>query len=108
MNVVAPQPRGKEIGLALSGGGVRAAVFHLGVLKRLADEGLLESVSAISTVSGGSLVMAAIVSRADAVVDVICEADLPFSPRLADGRRSIQLWCHWLGRFDAIEHSAFA
>ena len=65
MNIVAPQPRGKEIGLALSGGGVRAAVFHLGVLKRLADEGLLESVSAISTVSGGSLVMAAIVSRAD-------------------------------------------
>jgi NTE family protein len=65
MNIVAPPPRGKEIGLALSGGGVRAAVFHLGVLKRLADEELLESVSAISTVSGGSLVMAAIVSRAD-------------------------------------------
>ena len=64
MNIVAPPPQGKRIGLALSGGGVRAAVFHLGVLKRLADEGLLESVSAISTVSGGSLVMAAVVSRA--------------------------------------------
>ena len=31
-----------EIGLTLSGGGIRAAVFHLGVLHRLADEDLLE------------------------------------------------------------------
>jgi NTE family protein len=45
-----------QIGLALSGGGMRAAVFHLGVLRRLAAEGLLEEVSRISTVSGGSLV----------------------------------------------------
>jgi NTE family protein len=53
-----------RIGLALSGGGVRAAVFHLGVLRRLAADGLLESVSAISTVSGGSLVMASVMSHA--------------------------------------------
>ncbi len=44
-----------RIGLALSGGGARAAVFHLGVLGRLAEEGLLERVTFISTVSGGSL-----------------------------------------------------
>jgi NTE family protein len=60
----ASEPEGRRIGLTLSGGGARAAVFHLGVLKRLADQRLLESVSAVSTVSGGSLVMAAIVSRA--------------------------------------------
>ena len=54
---------GRKIGLALSGGGVRAAVFHLGVIKRLAEEGLLEEVSTVSTVSGGSLVMAAVISR---------------------------------------------
>ncbi len=53
-----------EIGLALSGGGIRAAVFHLGVLRRLADEGLLESVTEVSTVSGGSLAMAALMSKA--------------------------------------------
>src|SRR4051794_32444104 len=52
------------MGLALSGGGIRAAVFHLGVLRRLASERLLESVSTISTVSGGSLITAAIVSQA--------------------------------------------
>jgi predicted patatin/cPLA2 family phospholipase len=50
---------GRRIGLALSGGGVRAAVFHLGVLKRVAAENLLEEVSAVSTVSGGSLITAA-------------------------------------------------
>jgi NTE family protein len=54
----------RKIGFALSGGGARAAVFHLGVIKRLAEEGLLEEVSTISTVSGGSLVMAAIISHA--------------------------------------------
>jgi NTE family protein len=48
-----------KLGLALSGGGIRAAVFHLGVLRRLADEGLLENVEQLSTVSGGSLVIAA-------------------------------------------------
>jgi NTE family protein len=59
----APQAASHRIGLALSGGGIRAAVFHLGVLRRLAFERLLESVSVVSTVSGGSLVAAAIVSR---------------------------------------------
>ncbi len=52
-----------EIGLTLSGGGIRAAVFHLGVLRRLADEDLLESVSQLSTVSGGSLVTAAVIAK---------------------------------------------
>lgn len=47
----------KPIALALSGGGVRAMVFHLGVLRHLAERGLLESVERISTVSGGSLLV---------------------------------------------------
>jgi NTE family protein len=53
-----------KIGLALSGGGLRAAVFHFGVLRRLADEDLLESVSGLSTVSGGSLAAAVVMSKA--------------------------------------------
>lgn len=52
-----------DIGLALSGGGFRAAAFHAGVLRRLAKAGLLGSVKQISTVSGGSLVLSAIISR---------------------------------------------
>ncbi|WP_407525786.1 patatin-like phospholipase family protein [Methylobacterium oryzisoli] len=49
-----------RVGLSLSGGGIRAAVFHLGVLRRLARDNLLEQVSSLSTVSGGSLVTAAV------------------------------------------------
>jgi NTE family protein len=44
-----------KIGLALSGGGFRATVFHLGVLSRLAAEDQLNSISHLATVSGGSL-----------------------------------------------------
>lgn len=44
-----------RIALALSGGGFRATLFHLGVLARLAEEDLLEKVTYLSTVSGGSL-----------------------------------------------------
>ena len=46
-----------SIALVLSGGGIRAMVFHLGVLKLLAERGLLERVERISTVSGGSLLV---------------------------------------------------
>jgi len=53
------------IGLALSGGGYRALVFHLGVLARLASGNLLEEVSFISTVSGGSLAAALIYAAND-------------------------------------------
>lgn len=45
-----------RLGLALSGGGFRAAFFHLGVLTWLAHHRALRRVSVISTVSGGSIV----------------------------------------------------
>ncbi len=44
-----------KLGLALSGGGFRAAFFHVGVLARLAELDLLRRVEVISTVSGGSI-----------------------------------------------------
>ncbi len=47
--------RGK-VGLALSGGGFRASLYHIGVLARLAEIDALRSVEALSTVSGGSIV----------------------------------------------------
>lgn len=55
----------KPIALALSGGGIRAMVFHLGVLKHLAECDLLESVERISTVSGGSLVIGLLLQQND-------------------------------------------
>jgi len=48
--------REPKLGLALSGGGFRASLFHIGVLAYLADCDLLRKVEVISTVSGGSIV----------------------------------------------------
>lgn len=45
-----------RIGLALSGGGFRAVAFHLGVLRALHDRGVLDAVSVVSSVSGGSII----------------------------------------------------
>ncbi|MGH0031938.1 MAG: patatin-like phospholipase family protein [Myxococcota bacterium] len=45
----------KRLGLALSGGGFRAAAFHLGVFRALAARGWLWKVDLISCVSGGSI-----------------------------------------------------
>ena len=42
-------------GLCLSGGGYRAMVFHVGVLWRLNEAGLLSKLARVSSVSGGSL-----------------------------------------------------
>lgn len=47
----------RRIALALSGGGIRAMAFHLGVLKLLAERHLMEEVHRVSTVSGGSLLV---------------------------------------------------
>lgn len=55
-----------KIALSLSGGGYRAAAFHLGTLEMLNDLGLLKDVKVLSTVSGGSIVGAFyVVSLAD-------------------------------------------
>lgn len=48
--------RTDKIGLALSGGGFRASLFHIGVLARLAEMDLLKHVHVLSTVSGGSII----------------------------------------------------
>lgn len=53
-----------KTGIALSGGGVRATVFHLGVLARLAETEIWNSLEHISTVSGGSLCVALIFEKA--------------------------------------------
>ena len=50
-----PPPR---IGLALSGGGFRAALFHLGVIRRLEELGVMKHVQTISAVSGGAFIAA--------------------------------------------------
>ena len=48
-----PKVDNRLVGLALSGGGVKAATFALGVLQRLARLGILRFVDILSTASGG-------------------------------------------------------
>ncbi len=54
-----------RIGLALSGGGFRATVYHLGVLRFLRDANVLHRVSHITSVSGGSITAAHLVTNWD-------------------------------------------
>jgi len=49
-----------RIGLALSGGGIRASIFHLGVLQYLAEGSYFSNIASISSVSGASLAMGVI------------------------------------------------
>ena len=45
----------KKIGLALSGGGFRASLYHLGLVRFLRDAKILPNVTHITSVSGGSI-----------------------------------------------------
>ena len=48
-----------DLGLALSGGGSRAAAFHCGTISALSELHLIDKIDVVSTVSGGSLFGAA-------------------------------------------------
>ena len=50
-------------GLALSGGGFRATLFHLGALWRLNEMGMLTELDAVSSVSGGSILAGLLATR---------------------------------------------
>jgi len=68
-----------RIGLALSGGGYRAAVFHAGVLQALEDLGA--RISNLSTVSGGSIIGAYYAIGGDPAT---------FARAMADGRFDVK------------------
>lgn len=54
-----------KIGLALSGGGFRASLYHLGLVRFLRDAGILPQVTHITSVSGGSIIAAHLVLNWD-------------------------------------------
>jgi predicted acylesterase/phospholipase RssA len=60
MSMTQNQP---SIGLCLSGGGFRASFYALGVLRYMAEAGLLARLVAVSAVSGGSIASAAVADR---------------------------------------------
>ena len=61
--VEASPRRRKGVALCLSGGGYRAALFHLGALLRLHETGWLPQVRLFSSVSGGRMVSAWLATR---------------------------------------------
>lgn len=57
--LLGPSPKKpRNVGLALSGGGLRAIAFHLGCMRALHDLDLLDRIQVISSVSGGSIISA--------------------------------------------------
>jgi NTE family protein len=82
-----PHERGKRAGIALclSGGGYRAALFHLGALRRLNELGVLGHVTTICTVSGGSILASLLADRirpwpdpGDRIADFDARVSAPF------------------------------
>jgi NTE family protein len=53
------------IALCLSGGGFRAALFHLGAVRRLYEIGLLDRVRTIAATSGGTVLSAFLAARCE-------------------------------------------
>ena len=77
----------KRLGLALSGGGFRATLFHLGTVRFLRDAGILQNVSHITSVSGGSVLGAHMVLHWDRY----CGSDEEFEAAAGEVVRFIQM-----------------
>src|SRR5262249_61351374 len=57
-HVAPPKYERHGIALALSGGGYRATLFHLGAIRRLNELGVLPQITTFCSVSGGSILNA--------------------------------------------------
>lgn len=65
-----------KVGLALSGGGFRASLFHIGVLARLAECNVLRRVEVLSCVSGGSILGAFYYLKLRQLLQRMADADV--------------------------------
>lgn len=86
-----PDARRAGVGLALSGGGFRATLFHLGALRRLHEYGLLAALDTVVGVSGGAIALAALAAgwtAAAAGGDFDCEIAAPLAAFTARNIRS--------------------
>lgn len=58
-----PREQRRGVALCLSGGGYRASLFHLGAMTRLNELGILSKVDTFTSVSGGSIALAQLVTH---------------------------------------------
>src|SRR5262245_61611362 len=79
-----------KLGLALSGGGFRASLYHLGLVRFLRDAGILRHVSHITSVSGGSVLAAHLVLNWDRYNGSPTEFDAAASEILAFVRLDVR------------------
>ena len=96
---------GTRIGLCLSGGGFRAALYGLGVVRYLAEAGLLRRITAVSAVSGGSVAAAVLADRWPAVtaaghsLDVFQrEVEAPFHAAVTEHNMRNEAIIGWIAR----------
>lgn len=87
-----PDAQRRGTALCMSGGGFRAALFHLGACRRLNELGLLANVDTISSVSGGSVFAAhlakAFIDNRDALGDYEGTIAQPFRAFVKNNIRS--------------------
>lgn len=89
-----------RVGLALSGGGFRASLFHLGTIRRLEELNLMADIDAMSTVSGGSIIGAYYLLQMERKL-----RERPDAVRLQPGIR-VEIWQEIAREFvDKLEHN---
>lgn len=106
----------RRFGLALSGGGYRAAGFHLGTLRKLHELGLLEKVAVLSTISGGSITGAALCLSSKPyptfereMIAALCQKNtIGFALRSWEFIRTVLLALLFIGSSVAISLSSWA
>jgi len=84
-----PAPAGDEVGLSFSGGGIRSAVFNLGVIEALESRGMMARIDYLSSVSGGGYIAGAYSWLRSQLP--IAQGD-SFGTPLADGGGSARDW----------------
>ncbi len=93
----AAHPRGRRIGIALSGGGFRSSAFNLGALQALREKGVLGSADYLAAVSGGNYIASALmISRAYAKADDTGPADPPLWAHASPEERHLRLNTNFL------------
>jgi NTE family protein len=58
-----PREERRGVALCISGGGYRASLFHLGAMTRLEELGILSKIDTFTSVSGGSIALAQLVTH---------------------------------------------
>ena len=98
-----PEQDRRGVALCLSGGGFRAALFHLGAVRRLYEIGVLDQVGTIAATSGGTVLAAFLAQRRDlwrqpglSAIEWERRISLPFRAFASKNLNTIPILIGWL------------